>query len=80
MKTSDPRLAERLIALVAAGAFLLNFPLLGLLSDGGRLFGVPALYFYLFGVWLALIVLFALISDPPGTRAAPPASNRPPDA
>lgn len=71
MKTRDPRLAERLIALVASGAFLLNFPLIGLFSDGGRLFGVPALYFYLFGVWLGLIALIALLSDPPRRRVPP---------
>jgi hypothetical protein len=29
------------------------------------IFGVPVLHAYLFGVWLAFIVLLALIVDPP---------------
>lgn len=80
MKTRDPRLAERLIALVAAGAFVLNFPLLGLFSDGGQWFGVPALYFYLFGAWIALIAAIALLSDRPRRLDAPPDDSRRSDA
>jgi hypothetical protein len=82
VKTRDPRLAERLTALVAAAAFVLNYPLVGLFKDGALWLGVPALYLYLFGAWIALIALIALLSDRPADRRrdAPPEAPLPPDA
>jgi hypothetical protein len=80
VKRRDPPLTERLIALVIAGAFLLNYPLIGLFSGGGRVLGIPALYFYLFGAWIGLIALIALLSDRAPRGHAPPESPGPPDA
>jgi hypothetical membrane protein len=71
MTTREPRLAERLIALVVAGVFILNYPLIGLFTEGARWFGVPALYLYLFGAWAALIALIALLSDRRGRHDVP---------
>jgi hypothetical protein len=47
----------RLIALFALGVALFNFPLLAVFNSPQMLFGVPVLYVYLFGAWLALILL-----------------------
>jgi hypothetical protein len=54
------RMRERLIALFMLGALLLTPPLLIVFNHGTRVFGVPALYLYLFAVWAALIALVAL--------------------
>lgn len=47
----------RLLALFLLGAALFHFPLLALFNVRTTLFGIPLLYAYLFGAWLALIVL-----------------------
>jgi hypothetical protein len=56
---NDDKRSERAIALFAAGAVALGFPVVGLFS-GGEIFGAPSLFVYLFVAWLALIVLVAL--------------------
>jgi hypothetical protein len=62
------RVGERLVALLLAGVAALNFPLLFLFGDSGHLAGIPALYVYLFLVWLLLAAgtAFALRKRPPG--------------
>jgi hypothetical protein len=57
-----------MIGLFAAGLVLLNPPILNLV--GGTLFGWPALYLYLFGVWAVLILVTALIVERSGGSAA----------
>ena len=52
---------DRMVGLFAAGVLLLNPPILNLV--GGAVFGWPALYLYLFGVWAALIVAAAFILE-----------------
>jgi hypothetical protein len=52
---------DRMIGLFIAGVVLLNPPILSLVN--GTLFGWPALYLYLFGVWALLIGAVALISE-----------------
>ncbi|QDC01774.1 hypothetical protein FGU64_15825 [Mesorhizobium sp. 8] len=52
---------DRMVGLFAAGTILLNPPILNLV--GGTLFGWPALYLYLFGVWGLLIAVIGLISE-----------------
>jgi hypothetical protein len=52
---------DRMVGLFAAGALLLDPPLLNLV--GGTVFGWPALYLYLFGVWIALIIAAAFIIE-----------------
>ena len=45
----------------AAFWVLLNYPILSIVDQQSRCFGLPVLYFYLFFVWLSLIVAIALI-------------------
>ncbi|MGN6585202.1 MAG: hypothetical protein ACTHJV_16015 [Rhizobiaceae bacterium] len=52
---------DRMVGLFAAGVLLFNPPILNLV--GGTIFGWPALYLYLFGVWTALIVAAAFILE-----------------
>jgi hypothetical protein len=52
--------AQRLAALFLLGWLLFNFPLLALFNRTVEVLGIPLLYAYIFGVWLALIVLMAL--------------------
>jgi len=66
---SEERRTERLLALVALGVLAFNYPLLYLFGEGALVLGVPLLYLYLFAVWLAFIVLTALLMEraPPGS-------------
>lgn len=59
---------DRLVGLFIAAFVLFNPPILNLVS--GTLFGWPALYIYLFGVWAALIAATALIVERGGNPAA----------
>lgn len=59
---------DRLVGLFIAAFVLLDPPVLNLV--GGTLFGWPALYLYLFGVWAALIVATALIVERGGNPSA----------
>lgn len=43
---------------------LLNYPWLSLFSSPKLLFGMPPLILYLFGLWLAFILVIRLIVDP----------------
>lgn len=52
---------DRMIGLFAAGAVLLNPPILNLV--GGTVFGWPARYLYFFLVWALLIAAVALVSE-----------------
>lgn len=52
---------DRMVGLFAAGAVLLNPPILNLVS--GTLFGWPALFLYFFVVWGALIAAVALVAE-----------------
>jgi hypothetical protein len=56
-------LAQRLVALFLLGCLLFNFPFLALFNRTGEVFGIPILYAYVFGIWLALIVLIALVVE-----------------
>jgi hypothetical protein len=53
------RRRELLVALFLLGVLLLTPPLLIVFNQATRLFGVPALYLYLFVVWAALVALVA---------------------
>jgi hypothetical protein len=71
-------LGQRLLALLAAGALLLNFPLLRLWMGGGpgaggTLWGLPLLPLALFMLWAGLIGVLALLMerhDPAADEAA----------
>ena len=49
------RRGQRLLFVAVLFTVLLNFPLLGAFAPGGRVGGVPVLYLYVLGLWLALI-------------------------
>jgi predicted permease len=55
--------AQRLVALFLLGCLLFNFPLLALFNLEGEVLGIPLLYAYIFGAWLALIMLMALAAE-----------------
>ena len=57
------RTPQRLIALVAAAALALNYPLLFLADEHGAVLGIPSLYLYLFGTWAGLIVATAVLVE-----------------
>jgi hypothetical protein len=59
---------DRLVGLFIAAVVLFNPPVLNLV--GGTLFGWPALYLYLFGVWGGLIAVTALIVERGGAGSA----------
>ena len=52
--------AQRLAALFLLGCLVFNYPLLALFNRDAEVLGIPLLYAYVFGAWLALIVLMAL--------------------
>jgi hypothetical protein len=54
------RTGERLVALFLLGVLVFAPPLLLIFNKAFRILGIPALYFYLFAVWAALIALVAL--------------------
>ncbi len=59
--------SQRLVALFLLGCLLFNYPLLEVFGGTGGWFGWPAIYAWLMGGWLALIVLMALVVERPGT-------------
>ena len=59
---SDETRGQRFIALCMLGMLLFNYPILALFNVPGSLFGVPALYAYIFLAWAALIGLMALVA------------------
>ena len=52
-------LAQRLLALFAAGALLFDFPLLRLWLNEATVFGLPLLPVAVFGAWVLLIAALA---------------------
>ena len=57
---------QRFVALCMLGMLLFNYPVLALFNVSGTLFGVPALYAYVFVAWAALIALMALVAESAG--------------
>jgi hypothetical protein len=53
--------SSRLAAVGVLGLLLLNSPLLSLVDLPRRVFGIPVLWVYLYGVWVLMIVLVALV-------------------
>ncbi|HEY0846062.1 MAG TPA: hypothetical protein VGE12_11900 [Noviherbaspirillum sp.] len=54
---------QRLIALFLLGNLLFNYPLLALFNRPDTLFGIPVLFLYVFGAWILLIVLLAVVVE-----------------
>lgn len=57
---ADDRSSKLLIVFVVF-LVLLNFPVLSIFDRADHYFGQPALFFYLFFIWLSLIVVVGLI-------------------
>jgi hypothetical protein len=53
----------RLAAIFMMGCVALNYPILSLFSRRTTVAGIPLLYAYVFGAWLLLIVLAALVLE-----------------
>jgi hypothetical protein len=53
----------RLAAVFLLGSVLLNYPLLSIFAPPRDVAGIPVLYAYVFGVWLLLIGLLALLVE-----------------
>jgi hypothetical protein len=56
---------ERLAFLLVAGALLLNFPVLAIFNRSATVAGIPVLYLYLFGSWLAGILAVYVLTRRP---------------
>ncbi len=56
---------QRLAAVFLLGCILLNYPILSLFARPGSIAGIPLLYAYLFGAWVVLIGLMALVAERP---------------
>ncbi len=59
-------LAQRALALFVGGWLLLDFPLLKLGLGPGTWLGLPRAAAWLFGLWLLVIVLLALLMERAG--------------
>jgi hypothetical protein len=57
---------QHFIALCMLGMLLFNYPILALFNVQGTLFGVPALYAYLFIAWAGLIAAMAYLAESGG--------------
>ena len=55
--------AQRLAFLFLLGCFFFNYPLLSVFNRGGDFFGLPPLYAWLMGSWLALIAQMAWVVE-----------------
>ncbi len=54
---------QRLAAIFLMGCVLLNYPVLDLFARPLEVAGVPLLTAYLFGAWILLIALMALVVE-----------------
>lgn len=54
---------QRFVALCMLGMLMFNYPLLALFNVPAVIFGVPALYAYVFAAWAALIALMARVAE-----------------
>jgi hypothetical protein len=58
-----PRNATRLVGIFVIACVLFNFPLLGIFARPHWLGGIPLPILYLFGVWLAMIIVVWQLVD-----------------
>lgn len=52
---------DLVVLLFAAGALLLNFPVLAVFNRAQNVAGIPVLYLYLFGAWAAGVAAVYLL-------------------
>jgi hypothetical protein len=60
--TGETVLTKRLIGLFLLGYLLFNYPLISLVNLPVLMGRIPLLYIYIFGVWVLVILLAALIT------------------
>ena len=53
--------SQRLIVIFVIGCLLLNYPLVSIVNKSRLLAGIPLLFIFIFGVWLLLILLTAIV-------------------
>ena len=53
--------SQRLIVIFVIGCLLLNYPLVSIVNQSRLLAGIPLLFLFIFGVWLLLILLTAIV-------------------
>ncbi len=58
-----PATKQRLVAAFLLGVLLFDYPLLGLFNRSALVFGIPALYAYMFAAWALLIGILALVVE-----------------
>ncbi len=70
----SPRVRDAAAVLPLLGLFAWVPPVIGLFAGEGRVLGIPLIVAWLFGVWLALIVVAAWFSRrlPPGDEIERP--------
>jgi len=68
-------IGDRLIALFLLGVLLLTPPMMAIFNVERLIFGIPFLYLYLFGAWILLVGLVALVLRP---RRADEQGSQPP--
>lgn len=56
------RFADLSIVAPILGMILLAPPVIGLFASAGSVFGAPAIVFYTFGIWFAMIVVAAVLA------------------
>ena len=61
--TAEAIRTKRLIGLFLLGYLLFNYPLISLVNLPAQVGGIPILYAYIFGVWIVIIILVALVSS-----------------
>lgn len=54
---------QRLVAMTCLAAVLFNAPVLWLVDSAATVFGFPALYAYMFGVWSVFIAVIAWVVE-----------------
>ena len=54
---AEQRRSQRLLFVSVLFAVLLNFPLLALFDQDGRVGGIPIVYLYLLSAWILIVVI-----------------------
>jgi len=60
--TGETVRTKRLIGLFLLGYLLFNYPLISLVNLPVLIWSIPVLYAYIFGAWVLLILLVALVT------------------
>jgi len=53
----------RLVGVFLLGCVLLNYPILSLFARSEEIAGIPLLYAYVFGAWIFVVGLMALVVE-----------------